>query len=502
MVRFLPFFMVLLSLQVNASDLPTFKVTVELDRHSGEPPRFSRNLFGGHLEWVEGGNGLVNENGVWQSKMLNAVKDLDPTLVRFPGGTVASTYDWADGIGPRENRKDGLDFNGKPQPMLFGTDEFLELLDQVKADGMILVNLKQDPAHNADWLRYINENKGKYSSPDASLWEIGNESYYVEDPSFVSAKEYVDYFIGHYRALKEADPSVKVGAILSVNHVDTPWAAPVVPEYATWNRKVVEGLKQAGIVADFYGIHFYTPFDASPNEQTNRQAILASPAIFQANLASVMDILRKSEALAPMYVTEFGTVLLHGETTWKYNLEPSQGVYLGDLFLTFAQTGIQAAIYHTMLESYCFGAYGEDSGYLWALGLPVRPMPHYFRPAGQAIIALKPYRDLPMLKTTVKARNLRFSPIGIVEDRFKVPIANALGLLPENGSDEILLMAVNRSVKDTLTVTTNFSGKKLTPVKVEVIAGDKQRPEPTIDAVAGTVNLPPMSFAAITLALK
>jgi alpha-N-arabinofuranosidase len=35
---------------------------------------------------------------------MQAVRDPDVTLLRWPGGNVASNYDWRDGIGPREQR--------------------------------------------------------------------------------------------------------------------------------------------------------------------------------------------------------------------------------------------------------------------------------------------------------------------------------------------------------------------------------------------------------------
>lgn len=485
---------------VHALDMPTFKVTVELKRHAGDAPRFASGLFGGNVQWVENGDHLLDDQGTWQEKMLKAARELSPPVVRFPGGALSSRYDWEDGVGPVENRPDGLNFNGEPEPMRFGTDEFLEFLSDLNAAGMITVNLKQDPAHNARWLEYINDNRKKHSpAPEVPYWEIGNESYYNADPSFVTAKEYVQFFIGHYRALKAIDPDVKVGAILQVNHIGHSYSKNVIPEIDTWNRDVAAGLKQAGIVADFYGIHFYAPFDAHENEQINRQAILAAPGVFQAMLLQLKGELKKLDALAPFHVTEYGVSLLFGMTTWKYNLDFVAGVYLGDMFLTYAQNGIQDAYYWSLLSDWCFGAYGDDSPFYHEyLGLPWRQMPYTYRPSGNAILAFKPYRDLPLLDTTVKSRNLRFQPLGIITDDHQIPIANALGLV-NNDAGNIILLAVNRSAKDVVTITTLLDGKKLTPIGAELLAGDKKKNSPTVDSSAGTVNLPPMSLTAITL---
>ncbi len=501
MPHFIAALFIILSGVVQAFDMPTFKVTVELDQSVGEPPRFASELFGGNLQWIENGDRIMNDAGEWQAKMLNAVEELNPPVVRFPGGALSSRYDWADGIGPVENRADGLNFNSQPEPMRFGTDEFLELLHRLNAEGMITVNLKQDPAHNAGWVEYIKNKKDSFSpAPKIPYWEIGNESYYNGDPSFTTAAEYVRYFIGHYQAIKAVDPDARVGAILQVNHIGNSHSKNIMPELDTWNRDVAVGLKQAGIVADFYGIHFYAPFDAHANDQVNRQALMAAPGVFQAMLLQLKQELQDLGALAPMHVTEYGATFLMGMTTWKYNLDFVSGVYLGDMFLTFARNGIRDAYYWTLLSDWCFGAYGDDSPYYSEfLGQPWRQLPYTYRPNGQAILALKPYRDMPILATTVKGRNLRFESVGIVSNDHEVAIANALGLLPEDGSDTVVLLAVNRSAKDVVTVTTVLAGKKLTPIAADLLAGDAKKDEPAVNESAGTVNLPPMSLTAITL---
>ena len=36
--------------------------------------------------------------------LLQAVRDLAPPFIRWPGGSFASTYKWKDGIGPQVSR--------------------------------------------------------------------------------------------------------------------------------------------------------------------------------------------------------------------------------------------------------------------------------------------------------------------------------------------------------------------------------------------------------------
>ena len=41
--------------------------------------------------------------------MLDLVRELGPTIVRYPGGNFVSGYQWEDGIGPDEERPRRLD---------------------------------------------------------------------------------------------------------------------------------------------------------------------------------------------------------------------------------------------------------------------------------------------------------------------------------------------------------------------------------------------------------
>jgi len=77
----------------------------------------------------------------WRPEIFEALKRLNPGVIRFPGGCFASFHNWQDAIGPRDRRK--------PEPSYFwgdtnmndvGTLEFLQLCEQVDAEPMLVVN--------------------------------------------------------------------------------------------------------------------------------------------------------------------------------------------------------------------------------------------------------------------------------------------------------------------------------------------------------------------------
>jgi alpha-N-arabinofuranosidase len=63
-------------------------------RHMG------RCIYGGIYD---PGHSLSDENG-FRKDVIDAFKDLNVPVVRYPGGNFVATYHWLDGVGPREDR--------------------------------------------------------------------------------------------------------------------------------------------------------------------------------------------------------------------------------------------------------------------------------------------------------------------------------------------------------------------------------------------------------------
>ncbi|MCS7265167.1 MAG: DUF1080 domain-containing protein, partial [Armatimonadetes bacterium] len=80
--------------------------------------------------------------GGFRPDLLEALKAIRPTVIRWPGGCFASAYRWKDGIGPQHKRRvyprhiwDDLEVNA------FGTDEFIRLCRAVGAEPIIVINI-------------------------------------------------------------------------------------------------------------------------------------------------------------------------------------------------------------------------------------------------------------------------------------------------------------------------------------------------------------------------
>lgn len=168
-------------------------------------------------------------NGGYRPDLMEAVKEMKPTIIRWPGGSFSEHYDFENGIGPQSKRKGILrwdDFD----PLSFGTDEFIQFCRQINAEPNIVVpigyhnyegykpdrNGKTDWLQKAlDWLEYCNGDastnwgakrvaNGHPEPYNVKYWEIDNEVWKM-DP-----KLYAEITRIFSQAMKHQDPSIKI----------------------------------------------------------------------------------------------------------------------------------------------------------------------------------------------------------------------------------------------------------------------------------------------------
>jgi len=152
--------------------------------------------------WVGEQSRVPNIGGVRRA-LVEALRPIRPSVVRWPGGCFADDYDWHDGIGPRERRPrrtnvwaDDPNFRNVgivPQrydPNQFGTQEFLHFCRLVGAQPYLAVNLRQLPARAfVEWVEFCNSPAGSTTLADlravggdrepynVRYWGIGNEAW-------------------------------------------------------------------------------------------------------------------------------------------------------------------------------------------------------------------------------------------------------------------------------------------------------------------------------------
>jgi alpha-N-arabinofuranosidase len=103
----------------------------------------------------------IRKNGMLRPDLVQALRDLKPPFIRWPGGSFASIYKWRDGIGPHASRKyhPNTIWGGYSDYYGFGTEEFMELCRQLETEPMVvLAATSTEPEmvqYAMDWVHYL-----------------------------------------------------------------------------------------------------------------------------------------------------------------------------------------------------------------------------------------------------------------------------------------------------------------------------------------------------------
>ncbi|MEZ5320417.1 MAG: alpha-L-arabinofuranosidase C-terminal domain-containing protein [Vicinamibacterales bacterium] len=242
---------------------PDARIKIDLDRTIGDVDPLLFGSFAEHLgRMIYGGiyaegSPLSDEHG-YRRDVLDAVKGLGVSILRWPGGNFASSYDWTDGIGPQDERPVRLDLAWNDvESNRFGTDEFLRYAERIGAEPYICVNLGLGSIDDArDWVEYVNEAQHTYwadlrrkNGRDApwgvTYWALGNEIDGPWQMGHKNAEDYTKVALEAGKAMRAVDPSIKLVASGSSNY-GADWIA--------WNRTVLQGLRNT---VDYIALHTY-----------------------------------------------------------------------------------------------------------------------------------------------------------------------------------------------------------------------------------------------------
>ena len=239
-------------------------LTIDPHRVVGE---VHRRLFGSFVEHLgrcvydgiyEPGHTSADDTG-FRTDVIDLVRELGVSTIRYPGGNFVSGHRWEDGVGDPAERPRRLDLAWhSTETNEVGLDEFAGWSRAVGSELMYAVNLGTRGVQEAlDVLEYANLRGGTELSDrriahgatdphDIRIWCLGNEMDGPWQLGHGTPREYGRLAAKTARAMRQIDPTLELVVCGS--------SGAQMPLFGTWERIVLEETYDE---VDFISCHAY-----------------------------------------------------------------------------------------------------------------------------------------------------------------------------------------------------------------------------------------------------
>lgn len=238
--------------QVVVTLQPASNQTISADIYGQFSEHLGRCIYDGI--WVGPDSDIPNKNG-YRLDVMEALRDLQMPVLRWPGGCFADDYHWMDGIGPKDQRTKICNNNwgGTLEDNSFGTHEFLDFCEMVGTKPYISGNIGSGtPEELAKWVEYMTSNSqstvvnqrrtnGRNEPWDVRYLGIGNEAWGCGGN--MTADYYSDLFRRYATYTRNYN-----------GHLYKVACGGVTGDY-DWTETL---MRKVGTMMDGYSLHYYT----------------------------------------------------------------------------------------------------------------------------------------------------------------------------------------------------------------------------------------------------
>jgi hypothetical protein len=347
----------------------------------------SADVFGHNTVWSQGGLGLWDDAAHAAVPLaVDETAALSPGLLRFPGGTRAMRYHFADARG--SNRMPECDpFKGTFDATGYGPDEFLALAATLGADvTWVAPWVDGSPEESARIAAFV------AGTPAVKFLEIGNEPYlglpagpstgscgrpsqFVQDERWVgdtriatTAADYAAQVAATAKLVRAAAPSLLIGAAATSQYDGSTDAMTAVGDIDAaaggdpWNARLLADARDG---FDFFILH---PYDFTVDDDARiRLAERARKTVHD---------LRAAAPEKQVAITEYG--LLFGGGTLL------NALVTADMTRMAIEEQLLMSVRHILIETDGTGPFADSA----AIGPQLEKKPGYF--ASQLLRRLQP----------------------------------------------------------------------------------------------------------------
>ena len=186
----------------------------------------------------------VDDADGFREDVVDLVRELGVSTIRYPGGNFVSGFRWEDSVGPRQDRPARLDLAWhSTESNEVGLDEFAGWLDKVGSELMYAVNLGTRGVQEAlDVLEYANIRSGTKLSDERikngvvephriKMWCLGNEMDGPWQLGHRSAEDYGKIASQTAKAMRQLDGDLEL-VVCGSSHAS-------MPTFGAWEHTVL-----------------------------------------------------------------------------------------------------------------------------------------------------------------------------------------------------------------------------------------------------------------------
>lgn len=377
--------------------------------------------------------------GIWP-EVFQAIKELQPTVLRFPGGCFADCYCWKDGIGSRDGRPAKWNRHwGGMEENNFGTDEFIELCRNLGCEPMICINFGSgDEKEAAQWVEYCNGDattpmgrlRAENGHPEpyqVKFWGIGNETWAHWEIGNMTAEQCGENYLCFADAMRKAS-TMPLSLIVCGGDGNG--------ESQEWNREV---LKRTGKEAEYIDLHFYAPqlYEAPADELQIYNATVYAAHKYEKIIRDTKAVIRESGAQTRIMVGEYNA-MYYNNSNREHTLETAllNGGFL-NMFLRNSDV-VRIGIFSDLVNGWQGGCIRSSQGA--AYGTPSYYVLQLYAQAGLRY----------SVRTETDCDTVTVAKTGHVPDMAGLPVVDSAAAL--DGQGRICLFLINRHMTEQVTV--------------------------------------------------
>lgn len=389
-----------------------FKIIVDTDVTQGT---INKNIYGHFSEhlgrciyegiWVGEDSSIPNTRGI-RNDVVAALKNIKIPVLRWPGGCFADEYHWKDGIGPKEERKRMINthWGGVVENNHFGTNEFLDLCEQLECEPYICGNVGSGTVQEMqEWVEYVTfdgespmadlrEKNGRKKPWSLKFFGVGNENWGCG--GHMRPEFYADLYRRYQTYVRNYGSNKIYKIACGANVADYKWTDVLMREAAGF----MDGLS----------LHYYTvPGDSWQNKGSATDFTEAewnktiSKSLFMEELitkhSTIMDKYDPNKRVG-LIVDEWGT--------W-YNVEPNTNpgfLYQQNTLRDALVAGITLNIFNNHCDRVRMANIAQTINVLQAVILTDKEK-MVLTPTYHVFEMYKVHQDAELLRTTVVSEN-------------------------------------------------------------------------------------------------